>query len=222
VSCSMTIADKPTMPCKTPDAQATQEIHMTISILRMKIQHLGIKHQVLIGGCRKEAWINKTPDKIQQLTSLSCMPGSTVTCSVSDSRAYLTLLHCSHSCVWNCWNMPGPSCFVTILFLQLHCRLPLAGLITFLSLVICDRPQCLKMWAQQFAQWQWKQTKEASCANGFGLVNTSWWCSIMQEAWPVRQAQQPTIPTKSIACCCWYHDQVSQHTDKINSNCLLQ
>ncbi len=51
----MTIADKPTMPCKTPDAQATQEIHMTISILRMKIQHLGIKHQVLIGGCRKEA-----------------------------------------------------------------------------------------------------------------------------------------------------------------------
>ncbi len=25
----MTIADKPTMPCKTPDAQATQEIHMT-------------------------------------------------------------------------------------------------------------------------------------------------------------------------------------------------
>lgn len=31
--------------------------------------------------------------------------------------------------------MPGPSCLVTILFLQLHWRFPLAGLITFLSLV---------------------------------------------------------------------------------------
>ena len=72
-------------------------------------------------------------------TSLSFIPGSTVTCSVSDSRANLTLLHCSHSCVWNCWNMPGPSCFVTILFLQLHCRFPLAGLITFLSLVTCSQ-----------------------------------------------------------------------------------
>ena len=32
-----------------------------------------------------------------------------------------------------CWNMPGPSCRVTILCLQLHLRLPFAGLMTSLS-----------------------------------------------------------------------------------------
>ena len=40
-----------------------------------------------------------------------------------------------------CWNMPGPSCRVTILFLQLHCLVPLAGFTTFLSRTTWFRAQ---------------------------------------------------------------------------------
>ena len=43
------------------------------------------------------------------------------------------------SCVAYCWNMPGPSCRVTIRCRQLHSRLPGAGLMTFRSRVTCVR-----------------------------------------------------------------------------------
>lgn len=69
------------------------------------------------------------------LTWPSTMPGSTATLRLSVSRSNLTLGHSPHSCCVNCWNMPGPSCRVTTLFLQLHFRFPGVGLATGLSRV---------------------------------------------------------------------------------------
>ena len=70
-------------------------------------------------------------------TCRSGVPASMETCRRWESRASLTFWHSSHSWLWNCWYMPGPICLVTTLFLQLHCRLPLAGLMTPLSLTTC-------------------------------------------------------------------------------------
>lgn len=83
--------------------------------------------------------------QIWPLTWPSVIPGSTDTLSVSLSRSNLTLGHSWHSCCVYCWNMPGPSCRVTILFLQLHFRLPGAGLATGLSRVTCHCPQTVSM-----------------------------------------------------------------------------
>jgi hypothetical protein len=89
---------------------------------------------------RDDRQMNGRTDRHLPLTCPSRMPGSTLTAMISASRSYWTLLHCSHSCVWYCWNIPGPSCRVTIFCLQLHCRVPGAGLITFLSRVTwCQR-----------------------------------------------------------------------------------
>jgi len=74
----------------------------------------------------------------RRLTWPSDMPASTDTLSVSLSRSNLMFGHSWHSCCVNCWNMPGPSCLVTTLFLQLHFRFPGAGLATGLSRVTCS------------------------------------------------------------------------------------
>lgn len=65
------------------------------------------------------------------------VPASTDTVRDSDWRTYCRLPHSSHSWVVYCWNIPGPNCRVTTLLRQLHCLLPLAGFITFLSRIIC-------------------------------------------------------------------------------------
>ena len=102
--------------------------------------------------------------QIRRLTWPSNMPASTDTLSVSLSRSNLTLGHSWHSCCVNCWNMPGPSCLVTTLFLQLHFRFPGAGLATGLSRVTCSavarceressRPVSIRCLAQDFAPYR--------------------------------------------------------------------
>ena len=81
----------------------------------------------------------QAPSTERGRTCRSGVPASTVICSVCASRASLTFWHSSHSCVWYCWYMPGPTWRVTVLSLQLHCRLPLAGLMTALSRTTCAR-----------------------------------------------------------------------------------
>lgn len=60
--------------------------------------------------------------------------------SISSSLSSLTnftLGHSSHTVCCIIWNLPGPKFLVTISCLQLHLRVPGAGLITGLFLVIC-------------------------------------------------------------------------------------
>lgn len=60
--------------------------------------------------------------------------------SISSSLSSLTnftLGHSSHTVCCIIWNLPGPKFLVTISCLQLHLRVPGAGLMTGLFLVIC-------------------------------------------------------------------------------------
>ena len=51
----------------------------------------------------------------------------------------MTLGHSSHTCCWVIWNLPGPKDLVTISCRQLHFLVPLAGFITGLLCVNCNR-----------------------------------------------------------------------------------
>lgn len=53
-----------------------------------------------------------------------------------ENSNYLTLGHSSQMVCCVIWNLPGPSCRVTISCLQLHLRVPLAGFNTGLLWVI--------------------------------------------------------------------------------------
>mmetsp|Transcript_8227 Transcript_8227/g.28868 ORF Transcript_8227/g.28868 Transcript_8227/m.28868 type:complete len:246 (+) Transcript_8227:478-1215(+) len=79
-----------------------------------------------------------SPSSKKLISCPSRIPGSTSTVMVSTSRTNLTLGQSSHTFCAYCWYIPGPTCRVTIFCLQLHFRVPFAGLITSLSRVTCS------------------------------------------------------------------------------------
>ena len=100
-----------------------------------------------------------------------------------------------------CWNMPGPSCRVTILFLQLHCRVPFAGFTTFLS-----RTTCLKRKGAWLSSWR---LPSRACHETTLHSHTRWVCALQAAAlsrntlWRVsgyRQSEQAERARNFAAC----------------------